>query len=552
MQSLTCSSFIKSTFVGIFLASTSFAGEIETKAPSAKMGVVWENDQGIIKAGDHSYRSWAAYFQSDFYKDQRGRCGSLSPSTEQSQALWGNTGDCTNNYTNPSGTYDPSTGLFRIPVVVHVITRNNGTGFISDAMVQSQIDVLNEDFLAISGSLGSPGTDCSLEFYLATTDPDGNTTSGITRTASNSWYNDHGNYKNALSWDTNRYLNIYTNTAGGYLGYAYIPNGGGVVGSNYDGVVINWQAFGRNSPLDPYDLGRTATHEVGHYLGLFHTFQGGCASATGCNSNGDLICDTNPESGPNYSGCWSSSCGSSDPVRNYMDYSQDLCMDNFTPYQARRMRCTVENWRQNLWSWDNGGGGSDPTGACCIGSSCNVDIESYCLATGGTYQGDNTTCGNVSCNDGGGGNPTDAPITGLLVQIGTTLSGNIADLDDSDNSYLLIDATKSGSKYECRIDVTCTAESTTASRIDVRTEVGASTTGLKTKVYLYDFYTNKWDRIIQYNQGTADTIKEANDVSSPSSYIDSSTGEIFVRVYCIKRNGDYVAFLDEVNVTVTP
>ena len=87
---------------------------------------------------------------------------------------------------------------------------------------------------------------------------------------------------------------------------------------------------GRNAPLAPYNQGRTGTHEVGHYLGLYHTFQNGCGGSN-CYASGDRICDTNAESQPEYN-CPnnSSSCGSTDPVRNYMNYSTDTCMNNFT------------------------------------------------------------------------------------------------------------------------------------------------------------------------------------------------------------------------------
>ena len=97
-------------------------------------------------------------------------------------------------------------------------------------------------------------------------------------------------------------------------------------------------------------MGRTLTHEIGHYLGLFHTFQGGCGSAA-CYTSGDLICDTNAESGPNFScaGSPPSSCCSVDPIDNYMDYSDDLCMEKFTAEQVNRMRCSLINWRPLLY-----------------------------------------------------------------------------------------------------------------------------------------------------------------------------------------------------------
>jgi hypothetical protein len=150
-------------------------------------------------------------------------------------------------------------------------------------------------------------------------------------------------------------LNIYTNTASNALGYVpFLPmdSGGALVGTAADRVVNLWSAFGLNSPIGPpFHLGRTVTHEVGHYFGLEHTFSGGCGTTTapGCYTSGDLICDTNGESSP-HSGCNAadSSCGSLDPVDNYMDYSDDLCMEMFTLEQTRRMRCAVENYRADL------------------------------------------------------------------------------------------------------------------------------------------------------------------------------------------------------------
>ena len=146
----------------------------------------------------------------------------------------------------------------------------------------------------------------------------------------------------------------------------------------------------------------------------------------------------------------------------------------------------------------------------------------------------------------------DAVVIGAVIQIGTGVGGSTADVDASDDSYMSTDAARSGSKYECQVEVSLISASTSASRIDVRTEVGASTTGAKTRIYIYDYNSGSWDRIISYNQGTGDTVKEANDIASPSDHVDSSTGEIRVRVYNIKRNGDYVARIDEVHVSVTP
>jgi len=322
---------------------------------------VYQDPAGNIIAvderGTQVFDDWADFHRSRFFLEHGMRCGAHDRSVSPGGNVLLSPGDCDASGTNAAAAYDPGGGaLYRIPVVVHILRRTNGVGDVSDARVQSQIDVLNEDFNAIAGSPGAPGTNGKIEFYLATTDPNGAPSTGINRYSSNSWHNDKGTYYNQIGWDTNRYLNIYVNSAGGNLGYAYLPSGGGVVGQPWDGVRVFYRAFGRNTGYAPYDQGRTTTHEVGHYFGLYHTFQGGCDSG-GCATSGDLVCDTNSESSPFY-GCGSRvSCGSSDPTTNYMDYSEDACMFQFTPIQVNRMRCTLENFRVDLADGSGGGGG---------------------------------------------------------------------------------------------------------------------------------------------------------------------------------------------------
>ena len=284
-------------------------------------------------------------------------CG--TPTIAEQIALFGeflgDPSDCSQNLTNPTTDYDP-TFFYEIPVVVHILMDNGcNQGVISDQQVASQMDVLNEDFQALVGGNGENGVNTGIRFVLADTDPDGNPATGITRDCNSTWYGDGGSYWNSLAWDPHRYLNIYTNNTSnlGYVPFLPANGGGGQVGQSNDRVVIQWTTFGRPGSSPPYDLGRTVTHEVGHYLGLNHTFAGGCSASAppNCYSSGDLICDTWPEGSPNFSNCnEQTSCGGGTrPIHNYMDYSDDICMWEFTIEQMRRMRCTLPNYRPNLY-----------------------------------------------------------------------------------------------------------------------------------------------------------------------------------------------------------
>ncbi|MDA8017749.1 MAG: zinc metalloprotease [Thermoanaerobaculia bacterium] len=308
-----------------------------------------------------TFESNRALVTSDYFKAAGLRCG--TPDREERLAMFGPStvegapADCSDDSTNPDPSYDPG-DVYVISVVVHIIMDDScTTGVISDRMVQSQIDILNQDFLALAGSNGEPGVYSGIRFVLASEDPDGKPTSGITRSCNTTWFDDNGAYWNTLAWDPHRYMNLYTNTADGYLGYVpFLPaNGGGAfVGGVADRVVVHWEAFGDMAPGGPpYNLGRTATHEVGHYLGMEHTFNGGCgiAAAPGCYNTGDLVCDTEPEASEHFSPCTDpEKCGDPDPIHNYMDYSDDACMWEFTVEQIRRMRCTLANYRSNLYT----------------------------------------------------------------------------------------------------------------------------------------------------------------------------------------------------------
>jgi hypothetical protein len=347
------------------------------------------------------------------------RCG--TPDRETRLAMFGVPelvpADCSAFSTNPTPDYDP-TVIYEIQVVVHIIMNNAGTqGVISNALVDTQIQIINEDFQAIMGSLGENGTNVQFRFVLASEDPDGNPTDGITRSMNTTWFNDGGAYWNTLAWDPTRYINIYTNTASGNLGYVpFLPADGAGVGTAADRVVILWSSFGLGAPIGPpFDLGRTTTHELGHYFGLEHVFNGGCGIATmpGCYTTGDLICDTNSDSNSHFGCTPSSSCGTPDPLDNYMEYTDDICMEKFTVEQTRRMRCSIDAYRSGLISVVGGcatsdlaiDGGNDAE--ICSGSGIVLNTNT----TGGTGGFTYSWMPATGLDDPTAANPTASPGT---------------------------------------------------------------------------------------------------------------------------------------------
>lgn len=236
-----------------------------------------------------------------------------------------------------------------IPVVVHVVYHTEEQN-IADSVVYSQIKVLNEDYRKIRGTNGwndNPvGADTKYEFRLATVDPFGKPTTGITRTHTDviSFGIDNSvKFKNSGghdAWPTDKYLNIWVcNLGEGYKGYSQFPGGDPAT----DGVVILYSAFGRPTSNPPYDYGRTTTHEIGHWLYLYHTFNNGCTPP------GDYVDDTPYVSSPNLD-CpiGNISCGSEDLVENYMDYTDDICKNIFTLDQDDRIDVTMNVYRNEL------------------------------------------------------------------------------------------------------------------------------------------------------------------------------------------------------------
>ncbi len=328
---------------------------------STRPPVTYHKD-GTVETGTLKFGSVVEFQHSADFQEHGRRCA-LDREPEQRRAA---PTDCSFNRTIIAPEYAPD-ATFTIPVVWHVIQKTDGTGAVDDSLIYSQMDVLNEDFDALPGTLGANGTPSKIRFVLATVDENGNPTTGIERVTNNSYFVDPGSglspIKNALHWDTSKYFNIYTNDANGALGYATFPSES--AGEGEDGVVLLYTSVGRNAPQGgEYNLGRTATHEVGHYLGLFHTFQGGCGTSSNPYGSGDLISDTVAHSQPDYecTGGASSCGGGQKPITNYMNYTNDSCMTRFSEEQANRMRCSIINYRSELVSIETGSNAAPTAG----------------------------------------------------------------------------------------------------------------------------------------------------------------------------------------------
>ena len=271
-----------------------------------------------------------------------------------------------------------------IPVVFHVVYNTTAQN-ISDAKCIAQLNQLNLDYARLNTDAGNTpaafsglAANTQIQFCLAQRDPSGNATTGIIHKSTTSTsFSSNDNVKRSANggdnaWDATKYLNIWTcNLSGGLLGYAQFPGGS----ASTDGVVVLYSSVGSmTSPgtASPYHLGRTATHEVGHWLNLYHIW----GDESACNAD-DNVSDTPQQKAENY-GCPTypqttqsgGRCSTSNPssmFMNYMDYTDDACMNMFSAGQAARMQALFASGGARV-AMVSSQGCTPPAG----GGTCNV------------------------------------------------------------------------------------------------------------------------------------------------------------------------------------
>jgi hypothetical protein len=251
-----------------------------------------------------------------------------------------------------------------IPVVFHVLYKTSIQN-ISDAQINSQLAILNSDFrklntdfsTVVPAAFQSLGADTEILFCKATRTPAGVASTGIERkSVASSFVFENSYYTTAglTAWDPTKYLNIWIGRFNNsqLLGFAYLPSAAGLA---YDGLCIGDQFFGNvGTATAPFNKGRTATHEIGHYFGLLHPW-GDDNAACGTTANSDGVADT-PETDSPYSGCPTyptntNACtitATGSMFMNYMDYVNDACMAFFTTGQKTIMRNTLNGPRISL------------------------------------------------------------------------------------------------------------------------------------------------------------------------------------------------------------
>lgn len=280
-----------------------------------------------------------------------------------------------------------------IPTVFHVI-HNGGSENISYEQIEDQIRILNEDYRRLNEDTVNTRAefldvvaDANVEFRLAKLDPQGNCTDGVVRIMSPLTDNasDDSGVKGLSYWNSSKYFNVWVvrtidnnGEQGTILGYAQFPGFGN---ANTDGVVVRADYIGDiGTGANNASKGRTLTHEAGHWLGLFHTFQGGCSGGF----FGEPIDDTPPQAQATQSNCPqnANTCSNDNPdlpdmVENYMDYSNGACQNTFTLGQKDAMDAVLSSSRSNIYS----SGNLDDTGVMLGETPCAPKAQFYAERT---------------------------------------------------------------------------------------------------------------------------------------------------------------------------
>ncbi len=294
-------------------------------------GVVFENQKAFVDAG----RKCSTRHADDLEMEEIGR---QAEAHARANGRGNNGGGGGSN----DGARLYANGSITIPVHFHVVYRSDGVGNIPEAWLDNQINAMNEHYAGGDTPVyRTAAANTSFRFIK----------SSVTRTQNDSWYAAGPGsaaqtaMKNALHTGTADDLNFYTNSGGGYLGWATFPNEYAGAPSQ-DGVVCYWASLPGSSYV-PYNEGDTGTHEVGHWLGLYHTFQGGCTSPN------DGVSDTPSERSP-FFGCPGNkspdTCKGAnnpgvDPIENFMDYTDDPCMYKFSLGQSDRVDTMWSTYR---------------------------------------------------------------------------------------------------------------------------------------------------------------------------------------------------------------